>query len=195
MTEEYMEQMAEETAAHDSEINLESGQDPEQEEHTGPGDLDGLERAGAFELAPPEGIEAGDPLFGHFQDFVRERGWSQDRAQEGMEIYQQIESQKEMARQQQAQRAEDELRSEYGAGFELNITRAQRAVQRLTRPEFSAFLDESGLGNHPEMIRHFVMLDRLAGEDRFIPPDLGGAAGPARNLDGSPVFRDLARRG
>lgn len=54
--------------------------------------------------------------------------------------------------------AEGELRSEFGDEFDKKIAAAGAAVRRLGGEELVELLEETQLGNDPEIIRHFVAL-------------------------------------
>lgn len=59
------------------------------------------------------------------------------------------------------------LKTEWGNGYEKNLVTAQQAVNTLVDDQFKAFLDESGLGNNPNMIRLFNSIGAKLNEDTF----------------------------
>jgi hypothetical protein len=64
-----------------------------------------------------------------------------------------------------------------GQNWDASLVTAAKALDGLGFPKgssFRALLDESGLGNHPDMIRAFVQVGRAIGEDNDFPR--GGAA-------------------
>ncbi len=70
-----------------------------------------------------------------------------------------------------------------GDAIEANLATARKALDTFGTPELKALLNESGLGNHPEVIRFFYRSGKAISEDRVIR---GGAAGqptdPAKRL-------------
>jgi hypothetical protein len=44
-------------------------------------------------------------------------------------------------------------------------------------PELRTLLNESGLGNHPEVIRMMYRAGKAISEDRFVAPSAGGPTG------------------
>lgn len=55
---------------------------------------------------------------------------------------------------------------------------AKMAVEAFFKPEFAKFLNDTGLGNHPEMIRGFLKIGSQMKQDGFVPggkqtPDKG----------------------
>lgn len=54
-----------------------------------------------------------------------------------------------------------------------NLAIAKTAMDATCTPEFVKILNESGLGNHPEMVRHFLKIAPAYSQDRLVQ---GGAA-------------------
>jgi len=63
-----------------------------------------------------------------------------------------------------------------GDKFDANLGVAKAALDKLGTPELQSLLNESGLGNHPEVIRLLYKAGRALGDDNFVP---GGRTGPA----------------
>lgn len=67
-----------------------------------------------------------------------------------------------------------DLMREHGAGYEGFMKGAKGAISRYSDPDFLQYLDESGLGNDPRLIRAFGRIGKeMMGESR-----LAGAAKP-----------------
>lgn len=58
-----------------------------------------------------------------------------------------------------------------GAKFDENLAGAKAALDKFATPELTAFLNESGLGNHPEMIRLFWKLNTQISDDALVAGD------------------------
>lgn len=75
-----------------------------------------------------------------------------------------------------------------GDAFNANAELAKRVIERYATPEFKATLDETGLGNHPELVRVFVRIGRAMAEDQLVLPGKDAAGmkrDPAEILYGS----------
>lgn len=58
-----------------------------------------------------------------------------------------------------------ELRKEWGAGAEMQIKSAQQAVREVGGDELIDVLEQTGLGNHPALIKTFAKIGAIIGED------------------------------
>jgi hypothetical protein len=55
-----------------------------------------------------------------------------------------------------------------GEKLNQNLTVAKKALDAFGSPELRTLLNESGLGNHPEVIRFFLKAGKAISEDRFV---------------------------
>jgi hypothetical protein len=75
-----------------------------------------------------------------------------------------------------------------GDKLKENIAVAQAALEKFGTPELQQFLVDSGLGNHPEIIRAFYRAGKAVSEDKFVGgKEPGATVGPA-------TFNDHAAR-
>jgi uncharacterized phage infection (PIP) family protein YhgE len=58
-----------------------------------------------------------------------------------------------------------------------NLAVAKKALDTFGTPELRTLLNESGLGNHPEVIRMMYRAGKAISEDRFVAPSAGGPTG------------------
>lgn len=136
----------------------------------------------------------GKALEGEHLDFVKglakELGLSQDQAQKladkaisrGEEASARQVEMVEAAKAEWAGavRADKEIG---GDALDANLGIAKKALQAFGTPELTALLNESGLGNHPEIIRAFYRAGKAISEDGVILGGQGGAQkGDARRL-------------
>lgn len=69
----------------------------------------------------------------------------------------------------------DGLKSEWGKAFDQNLARAGQVIKELADPELNKYLDESGLGNDPKLIKLFSKVaEKFMTEGKHIGGDAGG---------------------
>lgn len=61
-----------------------------------------------------------------------------------------------------------------GDHLKENLGAARKALDAFGSPELRKFLDDSGLGNHPEVIRMLVKTGKAISEDKFVSGSPGG---------------------
>jgi len=66
-----------------------------------------------------------------------------------------------------------------GDSLQTNLAVAKQAMDQFGSPELRTLLNESGLGNHPEIIRAFYRAGKAISEDRFV----GGRSGAEASTD------------
>lgn len=62
-----------------------------------------------------------------------------------------------------------------------NLAVAKKALDQFGTPELRTLLNESGLGNHPEVLRVFYRAGKAISEDRFVPGGSGAKAQEGRS--------------
>ena len=139
-----------------------------------------------YEFTMPDGIEMDSEMLAEFEPIAKELGLSQEKAQKLVDIQikslqklqaaheiQQEEAFKEMTTQWATAAKAD---SEYGgAKFNENLSVAQKALKQFASDGLIEYLNSSGLGNHPEVIRTFVKVGKAISEDKFVVGGQGGA--------------------
>lgn len=137
------------------------------------------------EFKAPEGVKLDETLLGEFSTIAKELNLSQDKAQRvvdlGPKLMQSIaDRQAQMVVEVQAQWAADaRADKEFGGEkFEENIGLAKKALTEFGTPELKTLLVNSGLGNHPEIIRLCHRIGKAIGNDGVVtgrqagsPPD------------------------
>jgi hypothetical protein len=101
-----------------------------------------------------------------FRTWARENGLNKKQASNLYEGYVKTRLEQHMAwdkaRHEGRTKAEEALKREFGPdGFQAAQGRTKAAYQKFADPEFAQYLDETGLGNDPRMIRIF---DRIGKE-------------------------------
>lgn len=130
-----------------------------------------------YEFQQPEGVELNDTALGAFSEFAKDANLSQDAAQALLgklapAMAQHQAAVLEQVRTEWATTAKTD--TEYGgAKLQENLAVAKRALDTFGTQELRTLLNDSGLGNHPEIIRAFFRAGKAISEDTFVP---GGTA-------------------
>ena len=123
--------------------------------------------------------KAGDYQFGDengeldgFREFAHDTGLTQDQADNILKLYGDIQEEQEEAHQNGLEELRTnttmELQKEWGKNYDGKMDYAKRAFAQFATPELSQLMDESGMGNHPEMLRVFAKVGELMGEDSLV---------------------------
>ena len=144
----------------------------------------------AYEFQAIEGQEFDPEVMKSFSEIAKELDLPQDAAQKVLDkvapkILERQMQALETARNEWAESARTD--KEFG-GDKLNdnLVVAKKALDSFGTPELRKLLNESGLGNHPEMIRMMYRAGKAISEDRFV----GGTRGGQKS--GPKGFNDLA---
>lgn len=128
----------------------------------------------------PEGVALGTDLATEFGGLAKGLNLTQEQAQQVLDIGAKL-ALKGAADQvatiqtvQETWRNETRTDKEFG-GDKLpeNLARAKAAMEATSTPQLQVLLDKSGLGNHPEVIRHFLKVAPAFLPDGWVP---GGKA-------------------
>lgn len=108
---------------------------------------------------------------------AKERGLSQDDAQKLLDRENSaVTSYQKLQEEEYKQRSGawvDEIKSDKelgGEAFNENAELAKRVTQRFGSEAFLKTLDETGLGNHPELVRTFVRIGKSMKDDQLVLP-------------------------
>ncbi len=142
----------------------------------------------AYELTPPEGLTIDADLLAEATPIFKEAGLSNDQAQAILPAAKSLMEKTQQATLQtlidggnqqrkawlDAAKADEQIG---GNKWDASLGSAAKALDALGHPEGSEFrtaLNETGFGNHPEMIRIFARLGEMVGEDGdFVRADAG----------------------
>lgn len=129
----------------------------------------------ADDLKVPEGLQLPKDYVEKIASYAREQGFSKDKAQELLNlkadmIQDMIEQQKESYA-----KTRDEWVSQVkndqeigGNNFKQSIDLAQRALKQFASDEFIKTLNETGYGDHPEVVRVFARVGKLIANDHIV---------------------------
>ena len=118
------------------------------------------------------GTEPGDNRLDFFKDAVHKIGLTQDQATNMLQLYAAVEQEQSKAGDKAnadfAVNSQIELKREWGVEYDSNIDMAQRAFAQFATPEFSKIMDETGIGNHPELLKAFSKVGKAMGDDKLV---------------------------
>ena len=108
-----------------------------------------------------------------FEPIARELGLSNEQAQKIVDVYgstiiPQIAKQQEVAWQKQVTEWAETVKADKELGSVESIGNAQKAMDQFGTPELKQYLNDSGLGNHPELFRIFSKIGKAMSEDGFV---------------------------
>lgn len=146
----------------------------------------------AYEFKAPEGAELDKEAVAQFEPIARELNLSQEQAQKLVDLYgskvmpqlmkQQADTwQKQVADWGTAAKDDAEIG---GDKFDGNLTRAKQAMDKFATPQLREFLETTGMGNHPELIRVFVKVGAAMSEDGLVTSNEKGQRSAADVLYG-----------
>lgn len=143
-----------------------------------------------YDLKLPEGSQLDPSTVEKVSAFAKEKGLTQDQAQ--MVLEQRNTAVGEFVTNQQAglrkmvdgylttAKADPEIGGEKAKeSFET----AKRVVDRYASPEFKKVVNETGLGNHPELIRLLARVGKAMGNDKLVVASAQAAAQPKSIAD------------
>ena len=109
-----------------------------------------------------------------FEPIARELGLSNEQAQKIVDVYgstimpQLVKQQADEWQKQVTDWAETVNADKEGLGSTESIGNAQKALDQFGSPELKSYLVETGLGNHPELVRVFSKIGKAMSEDGFV---------------------------
>ena len=149
------------------EVSSEENQPSEDETSKAPED---------YEFSMPEGVTIDDATIGDLKSLSKDLGLSQEQAQKiadlGVQQSQRwVEQQVEYAKQARDEWAQQVKADKEIGGMSMDQTlaTARQALKAYGTSELVDLLNETGLGNHPEMIRAFSKIGKTIGNDTVVP--------------------------
>lgn len=127
------------------------------------------EKADDYEFQAAEGVEH-DPKMTdwakktfHTANLTKDQAGIISQAWDGF-MTGMVEAQKE-ASEKAVKEATETLKKEWGADFDKNLELTKRGWKKFADTEFDAFCDETGVGNHPALVKFIHNVGKAMGED------------------------------
>lgn len=145
-----------------------------------------------YEFSFSEGMEVDADTLGDLKGVAKELGLTQEQAQKLADLGVKQSERWVSAQQKVMEDAEkawvDTVKTDKEIGGDKlaeNLAIAKGALDKFGSPELSAFLKESRLGNHPEIIRFMHKVGKAIADDSVVPGGRQTNQQPARFYDNS----------
>lgn len=142
---------------------------------------------GKYSLKMPDGVELDGELAEALGPEFKELGLTNGQAQKLVDKYIAIQQQRAASQSEGFAKVVEGWANDAkkdpeigGAKWDASVAAAQRAVNRLGTPALKEYLNASGGGNHPELIRFMAKAGAMIAEDN---PASGGAGGAGKPVD------------
>jgi hypothetical protein len=136
-----------------------------------------------YDLKLPEGAQIKPDQLEKIASFAKEQGFSQEQAQKYLErenaVLSDFVKSQEDGLKTQTQAWVESVKGDKELGgekFKENMEVSLRAVQKFCSPDFVKLLNDTGLGNHPELVRAFYRIGSAMKEDSLVIPGAQGAS-------------------
>lgn len=144
-----------------------------------------------YEFTAGEGVELDTEALKDFEPVARELNLTNEQAQKLVDAYPKIlagvqQRQAEAWQAQTEQWAADVKADKEIGGDKLtaNLSAAQRALDLFGTPELKEYLNTTGLGNHPDLVKTFVKIGKAMSEDGMVDGSNQGQRSAAEVLYG-----------
>ncbi|EAA8821708.1 peptidase [Salmonella enterica subsp. enterica serovar Isangi] len=144
-----------------------------------------------YEFQAAEGVELDTEALKEFEPVAREMNLTNEQAQKLVDVYPKIlagvqQRQAEAWQQTTEQWAADVKADKEIGGDKLpsNLSAAQRALDQFGTPELKEYLNTTGLGNHPDLVKTFVKIGKAMSEDGMVTGSNDGQRSAAEVLYG-----------
>lgn len=135
----------------------------------------------SYTFEPTDGFELDADTAAEFSEMAKGLGLSQEKASALVSLQAKLSERVEAAREakietlltEQSERWADEIRNDKefgGPRFDATVATASKAMQAFATPELRSLLNDSGIGNHPEMVKLFNRIGTSISEDSIVLP-------------------------
>ncbi|WP_049446581.1 hypothetical protein [Stenotrophomonas maltophilia] len=143
----------------------------------------------------PEGFTLEGDRLGQATEFFKAKGWTQEQAQEAVDLYTQMAGQDAAALQQavEAQRLQQleqwgvDAKQQLGAKYDETVGLATTAVKAINDPGLTKAFNELGWGNHPTMIKAFAFFGEFLRDSKV--DGLGGTTTSGTQSTGDRMYQ------
>lgn len=127
----------------------------------------------AYEFKAPEGTTLDEGAIAIVTPVLKKLGVTQEGAQELAETFAQIQA-AQLTAQAETWAAALKTDPEIGGkNYDANVSLARQEFAKWATPELKQFLDTTGLGNHPEILRPFLKIAKASQQDSHVSAGSG----------------------
>lgn len=145
-----------------------------------------------YEFKPAEGQELDTAALEQFEPIARELNLSNEQAQKMVDLYgtkilPMVQQQQAEARQKTTEQWAADVKADKEIGGDkltANLSAAQRALDLFGSPALKEYLEGTGLGNHPELVKTFIKIGKAMSEDGMVDGSNQGQRSAAEVLYG-----------
>lgn len=144
-----------------------------------------------YEFSAGEGVELDSAALADFEPVARELNLTNEQAQKLVDAYPKILEGVQQRQTEAWQAQTEEWAAKVKADKEIggdkltaNIGVAQRALDQFGTPELKEYLNATGLGNHPDLVKTFVKIGKAMSEDGMVSGGNSGQRSAAEVLYG-----------
>ena len=129
-----------------------------------------------YEFQAAEGQELDSAALEQFEPIARELNLSNEQAQKMVDLYgtkilPMVQQQQAEAWQAQTEQWAADVNADKEIGGDkltANLSAAQRALEQFGDQELKEYLDTTGLGNHPALVKAFIKVGKAMSEDKVV---------------------------
>lgn len=128
-----------------------------------------------YEFKADEGVELDTEALKDFEPVARELNLTNEQAQKLVDAYPKIlagvQQRQAEAWQKQTEGWAETVKADKEIGGDkltANLSAAQRALEQFGDPELKEYLDSTGLGNHPALVKAFIKVGKAMSEDKVV---------------------------
>ena len=145
-----------------------------------------------YEFKPAEGQELDTAALEQFEPIARELNLSNEQAQKMVDLYgtkilPMVQQQQAEAWQKTTEQWAEDVKADKEIGGDkltANLSAAQRALDLFGSPALKEYLEGTGLGNHPELVKTFIIIGKAMSEDGMVDGSNQGQRSAAEVLYG-----------
>ena len=133
-----------------------------------------------YEFKAPEGKNFDNEIITTYSEVARELNLSQSSAQKMLDTLGPKIAERQMAQIDTIRKGwvdSSRIDKEFGGdSLDKNMSVAKKALDTFGTPELRTVLNQSGLGDHPEIIRFFYRAGKSISEDGYVGPSSGSSS-------------------
>ncbi|WP_313338497.1 hypothetical protein [Stutzerimonas nitrititolerans] len=127
------------------------------------------------DFAVPDGMEMDAEVLTNFKGIAKELGIPQEAAQKLIDLQASLETKRsaaaEQAQAEQAQQWAAQIKADKelgGENYSKTVETAVKAIEQYGSPELRSLLNETGIGNHPELVKFCHRIGKALSEDGLV---------------------------